>query len=146
MRLSPPVPTGPPRDVLAGGIVIDDIHYPEGTVLSVPTYVIQRSEKYFADPEVFKPERWIAESPNDRTQKGINSQAISLAKSAYFPFSLGPRKCIGQRLALLQTSVALARIVWLYDMRLAVDQHSVSKDRNDKRKFALHMAAAQEMN
>ena len=46
MRLSPPVPTGPPREVLACEIIIDDIRDPEGTVLSVPTYVIQRSEKY----------------------------------------------------------------------------------------------------
>ena len=99
-----------------------------------------------ADPEAFKPERWIAESASDRTQKDSNSEAISLAKSVYFPFSLGPRKCIGQRLALLRISVASARIVWLYDMRLAVDQRSVSNDRNDKRKSALHMAAAQQMN
>ena len=135
MRLSPPVPTGPPREVLAGGITIDDIHYPEGTVLSVPTYVIQRTEKYYPEPEAFKPERWIAaESAGDGTEKGDRSEAIALAKSAYFPFSLGPRKCIGQRLALLQISVALARMVWLYDMRLSVDEESEAKERKARRK------------
>ena len=131
MRLSPPVPTGPPREVLAGGITIDNTHYPEGTVLSVPTYVIQRSKKYFTEPEVFEPERWIPDSADEKSEK---SETIAVAKSAYYPFSLGPRKCIGQRLAMLQISVALARTVWLYDMKLAVDLPRDAKGQKSKRK------------
>ncbi|KAI9811993.1 MAG: hypothetical protein M1827_004885 [Pycnora praestabilis] len=135
MRLSPPVPTGPPREILTGGITIDDVHYPEGTVLSVPTYTIQRTEKYFTDAEAFQPERWIVESANDEDEKSPKAEAIALAKSAYYPFSLGPRKCLGQRMALMQISVALARTVWLYDMRLAPDKPHLEKAQKKDQRF-----------
>ena len=135
LRLSPPVPTGPPREVLAGGITIDNLQFPKGVVLSVPTYAIQRDEKYFADPEAFKPDRWIASSSDSEEVKGSKAEAIALARSAYFPFSLGPRKCLGQRMSLMQISSALARVVWLYDMRLAGNQKTELREKHDPRVF-----------
>lgn len=48
-----------------------------------------RNEKYFKDPMKFMPERFI---------KSGDSES-SLENYVYFPFSLGPRNCIGQNFA-----------------------------------------------
>ncbi|KAH0493464.1 hypothetical protein TgHK011_000132 [Trichoderma gracile] len=58
MRLRPIVPGGMPRTVPPQGICIDDQFIPGGTIAAVPTYTIQRDERYWEDPLVFKPERW----------------------------------------------------------------------------------------
>ncbi|KAK1240462.1 hypothetical protein MKX07_004490 [Trichoderma sp. CBMAI-0711] len=58
MRLRPIVPGGMPRTVPPQGILIDGQFIPGGTIATVPTYTIQRDERYWEDPLVFKPERW----------------------------------------------------------------------------------------
>ncbi|XP_017882209.1 cytochrome P450 9e2-like [Ceratina calcarata] len=70
----------------------------KGDSLVVPVYGILHDEKYFEDPEEFKPERFL----NDG-KKEANA-------TTYFPFGLGPRICIGNRFALLETKVLLFHI------------------------------------
>jgi len=43
---------------------------------------------------------------------------VELAQSGFFPFSFGPRGCIGKNLASMEMRTVVARTVWLYDMRL----------------------------
>lgn len=47
------------------------------------------------------------------------AQSVALAREAFCPFSVGPRGCVGKGMAYLELSVALARVVWLFDFRLA---------------------------
>ena len=55
------------------------------------TYLCGRYEEYFSNPLEFKPERF---------SKDENNQNIGNIKTySYFPFSLGPRNCIGQNFA-----------------------------------------------
>lgn len=44
---------------------------------------------------------------------------MALAQSAFCPFSVGPRGCIGKALAYAELMTALARVLWTYDMKLA---------------------------
>ena len=44
---------------------------------------------------------------------------FATANKTFHPFSLGPRGCPGRSLALLQTSLTLARVVFGFDFRLA---------------------------
>lgn len=44
----------------------------------------------------------------------------------YVPFSLGPRNCIGQRFALTEASVILARVVRDFDLELIDKRHHVT--------------------
>jgi cytochrome P450 len=39
--------------------------------------------------------------------------------ASYFPFSLGPRICVGQNLAMAETKVALAMIIRQYSFRMS---------------------------
>ena len=44
--------------------------------------------------------------------------AVAAAQSAFCAFSVGRFGCVGKTLAYAEMPVMLARIVWLYDMRL----------------------------
>ncbi|XP_015117421.1 cytochrome P450 9e2 [Diachasma alloeum] len=63
-----------------------------------PVYALHMHPDYFNEPEKFYPERFI-EDPK------------MLHSSAYFPFGVGPRMCIGNRFALLETKVLIFHLV-----------------------------------
>lgn len=69
-----------------------------GTLVLISPYVVHRDARHFPEPEQFRPERWL-----DRT-----SQAVP--RSAYLPFGAGPRRCIGEGLAWLEGTLAMATI------------------------------------
>ena len=66
------------------------------------------------------PERWIAGALNPLTGRKTTEEEVSLAASAFCPFSIGPRGCIGKGLAYVEMTNTLARTMYLYDMRKAV--------------------------
>ncbi len=118
MRLSPPVGGILPREVLPGGLTIShnnlDLHIPAGIVVGTPHYALHHNPAYFPDPFTFSPDRWIPDSsPN------ITKDSVALAQSAFCPFSVGPRGCIGKGLAYNELMTSLARTVFMYDMKLA---------------------------
>ncbi|KAI1826293.1 cytochrome P450-like protein [Xylaria intraflava] len=118
IRMSSPVPGILPHEVVAPGVRIGDDFFPEGVELAVTHYAIHHNETYYPDSFAYKPERWIAQ-PSGTETKEESEKRLSLAQSAFCAFSVGPRSCVGKNLAMKEISIALARIIWLYDMRLA---------------------------
>ena len=108
MRISPPVPTTLPRRVLKGGITVAGQFFPEGVDIATPSFTLHMNEKYFPDPFIFKPDRFLA----DRAE---SQEEYQRAQSAFAPFSYGSRSCVGRPLAYLELILVLARTVWLYD-------------------------------
>lgn len=80
------------RDVTVGSIRIR-----KGVMVTVPTYALHRSEKYYSNPEKFDPDRW-------KQKQGIHPYA-------FLPFGVGPRNCIGMRFALEELRLALCSLV-----------------------------------
>lgn len=68
---------------------------------------LHRNAKYWSDPDAFKPERFLGESPEPQV------------KQAYMPFGAGPRKCIGNIFALLEMQVAIAKVLTKYRISLS---------------------------
>jgi cytochrome P450 len=94
LRLYPPAYTvfrEARTDVTLGGYEI-----PEGSIVTLPQWVVHRDERWFDDPDTFRPERWDTE--RDRPEY------------AYFPFGGGPRHCIGMRFALMEAKLVLATL------------------------------------
>lgn len=91
MRMSPSVGGLLPREVLAGGMEIGGNQIPAGTVVGVPHYTVQHNADYYPRPFDFRPERWIAGSLTS-----VTTDSVALAQSAFCPFSVGPRGCIGK--------------------------------------------------
>ncbi|KAL2783044.1 cytochrome P450 [Aspergillus keveii] len=107
LRLSPRVTGLAPRKVLTGGINVDGVHFPEGTIIGSPIYTLHRNATYFPQPDSFMPERRL------QSQNGVDSSRVP-----FCPFSVGPRLCVAKRLALDEISVTVARTLYLYGMRL----------------------------
>lgn len=114
MRMTPPVAGALPRQVLPGGLDVDGHELPAGIDVGVPIYAIHHNPNYFPQPFDYLPERWL----QDPTLNPLHSH-LPAAQSAYNPFSIGPRGCIGKGLAYVELSVTIARVLYLFDVRLA---------------------------
>ncbi len=71
---------------------------PAGTSLLLSQWVVHRDPQYFDHPDQFRPHRWA------------DGLAQRLPKYAYFPFGAGPRLCIGNTFAMMNTVLVLATI------------------------------------
>ncbi|XP_034274345.1 cholesterol 24-hydroxylase isoform X1 [Pantherophis guttatus] len=106
LRLYPPVP-GTMRWTEKKN-VIEGIDIPANTTLFFSTYIMGRMDRYFKDALTFDP---------DRFSKGKSRPYFS-----YFPFSLGPRSCIGQLLAEMEVKVLMAKFLQRFEFELAPPQ------------------------
>ncbi|CAF0860746.1 unnamed protein product [Brachionus calyciflorus] len=112
MRKWPPVPAvnrRAPEDVL-----ICDKLIPKNAWFYVPQFIIGRNEKYFPKPNEFIPERFISDDEFSKENR--------ITSYTYFPFSLGPRNCIGQNFAMLEGRVILAKFIQNFDFELDPNQ------------------------
>lgn len=69
------------------------------TSLWIPIYGFHRDPNFFPDPEQFDPERF-----NDENK-------VNIKPYTYMPFGLGPRKCIGERFALMETKILIVQLL-----------------------------------
>lgn len=104
LRLYPPVWSSP-REAI-NDCYIKDTFVPKGTKIILSSYVCHRNEKYFKDSESFVPNRWN------------NNFEDTLPVGVYFPFHLGPRKCIGYRFGELQAKITLLEFFKNFDVEL----------------------------
>ncbi|ELK28076.1 Cholesterol 24-hydroxylase [Myotis davidii] len=82
--------------------LIDGVRVPGNTPLLFSTYVMGRMDTYFEDPLTFNPDRFGPKEPKPRF--------------TYFPFSLGPRSCIGQQFAQVGARAAEGLQGWGLDL------------------------------
>ena len=108
MRLYPPVWTMTRRatddDEIAG------FRIPAGTGVTFSQWEVHRDPRWHDEPTAFDPGRF-----EDRRRSAMHP-------FAYFPFGGGQRICIGQHLALMETTLVLAMIVQRF--RVRVEAHA----------------------
>ncbi|PRW50749.1 cytochrome P450 [Chlorella sorokiniana] len=127
------------RDMQLGPYAI-----PAGTLLWLCMFVVHNSPRYWQDPGSFRPERFLdpgAEhvqpelaaaneqglpyaAPCAAAQDGTAGRAAGRGGGAaqplrFFPFSQGPRDCIGQSLARVNITATLATLLGRYRFHLA---------------------------
>jgi len=83
--------------------------FPEGTTVLMSQWVVHRDRRFFTDPYVFRPERWL------------DGLAERLPTFAYFPFGGGPRRCLGQGFALMEAALVAATLAQRYRFRPVPD-------------------------
>jgi cytochrome P450 len=77
---------------------------PRNSILFASQYLLHRDARFFAEPETFHPDRFLG--------KGKEHQF------AYFPFGIGPRRCIGEGFALMEGVLALGTILRRWQVEL----------------------------
>ena len=137
LRLHSTSSIGLPRIVPEGGLHVSGKFFPEGTILSVPSYTIHRDPEIWGnDVEAFRPERWF-----EQDQAGI--------QKAFNPFSYGPRSvelcnhqmsltklirmngraCVGKNLANMELQVFIATLFRRYRFVLEDPKKPVGRPR-----------------
>jgi cytochrome P450 len=102
MRLYPPAfliiraAAGP--DTIAG------LPVKKRDVVLIAPWILHRHEKLWRDPNAFIPQRFMIGTPPDRF--------------AYLPFGVGARVCIGAHFALVEATLALAKIIAAFRVSL----------------------------
>lgn len=143
LRFSPAVPSELPRTIIAKpGIEIAGEFIPAGTTVGCSAYVLHHDEAAYPEPFAFKPERWIPQNIETHLAEPSPLQdagQIAKAREAFCAFSLGSRGCVGKQLAYMELSLALARVLWTFDMRRAPEQVTTrTKDEAELRGLPWH--------
>ncbi|KAL0930690.1 cytochrome P450 [Colletotrichum truncatum] len=122
IRIHTNVPYGLPR--VSPGYTIDGHYIAKGVVVSSCAYATTHSERYFSQPYVFKPERWLPKTHVEYDNAFDNDE-----RSAFRPFSIGSRSCLGQAMAYVLLRAIFAKLCWKFDWDL-VNKESVNWDRD----------------
>jgi cytochrome P450 len=117
-------------DTLPGGYRGDKDGYPipRGTDIFISVYNLHRSPYFWDQPDNFEPERFLIPQDN----KGIEGWAgfdpykgqaalypnEIISDFAFLPFGGGPRKCVGDQFALMESTVGLAMLLQKFDIEL----------------------------
>jgi cytochrome P450 len=79
----------------------------KGMDVSLVPYATHRDARFFPDPLRFDPERFLGEREK------------SIDRYAWIPFGGGPRVCVGNAFAMMETTLVLATIASRFSLRLA---------------------------
>lgn len=91
-------------------VIVGDYELPRGSIVIMSPYVMHRTVRYWPDPEVFRPERFLGSAGERRP------------KFSYFPFGGGSRICIGERFAWMEGTLLLAILARHWRLELAPNQ------------------------
>jgi cytochrome P450 len=111
LRLCPPawvVARAAISDCELGGMAV-----PAGSTVLISQHLMHRDPRFFPNPSVFDPERWLDDRQTGRP------------RMAYLPFGAGPRSCIGEGFAWMEGVVVLATFAQRWRLRLAESEQSI---------------------
>ncbi|NXQ23688.1 CP27B protein, partial [Alaudala cheleensis] len=85
------------------------------TLITLCHYSTSRDSRFFPAPNAFLPERWLRHRDTGDTSGDTPGDTPGHPHGprhpfASLPFGLGPRSCVGRRLAELQLHMALAQV------------------------------------
>ncbi|KAG8774992.1 hypothetical protein FRC16_004951 [Serendipita sp. 398] len=102
------LPLGTPI-VGTDGRLIHEIPIKAGQVIHIPTVAVNRFSSVWGDGDVFRPERWIEKTgtPDGKFLPG--------AWSGMLTFLVGPRSCLGYRLAVFEMKILLMAFVRAFE-------------------------------
>ena len=90
--------------------------FPPGTSLNISTFIMHRLSTAWKEPTKFDPERFSPEAKGE------------IPHSVFFPFSLGPRTCIGQTFAQFEARVFMARLLQEFELMLCPGQDEIKHE------------------
>uniref|UniRef100_A0A7C9CWR7 Unspecific monooxygenase n=1 Tax=Opuntia streptacantha TaxID=393608 RepID=A0A7C9CWR7_OPUST len=117
-------------DLLPGGYKgqKDGFQIPKGTDVFVSVYNLHRSPFFWDKPHEFEPERFLVPRTNEdiegwsgfdpsRSPGALYPNEI-ISDFAFLAFGGGPRKCVGDQFALMESTIALTMLLQKFDVEL----------------------------
>jgi len=95
----------------AGADTIAGMAVSRGDIVLISPWLLHRHEKMWQDPNAFMPHRFMPGAPPPE-------------RFAYLPFGVGPRICVGAHFALVESVLALAKIIGAFRVEL-IDKEPV---------------------
>lgn len=123
LRIRPVTTIGTPH-YTTSDVVYKNYVIPKDTIVSLCQYAIHYDPRRWKDPEEFKPERYL-EYP---LKAGAYAAIADPNERDHFDFGAGRRICPGMHLAENSLFVTLASILWLFEIKPAVDQLGVEQE------------------
>lgn len=112
-RVQPSIQYQLPRTVPSEGAQVGDYFLPPGTTCGTNSRAVNCSRGIFGrDAEDFRPERWIAQSPEDEAR-------IRKEKLLLMTFGMGSRSCVGKNLAIVELYLYIAQFFRHFDAEVA---------------------------
>ncbi|KAE8152566.1 cytochrome P450 [Aspergillus avenaceus] len=108
LRVYPPAADAFPRNTGSNVEIIMGQPVPPNTIIRMTHWATYYSPENFSRPNEYIPERWLENETgfaNDR-------------KDALQPFHVGPRNCLGRNLAYMEMRLAVALVLWHFDLEL----------------------------
>ncbi|CCT63358.1 related to cytochrom P450 [Fusarium fujikuroi IMI 58289] len=109
LRMSPPVGAALWREIGPGGMNIGPLTLPAGVDVGTGIYSLHHNAAYHPEPFKYLPERWLV------GEGSSTSESVELARSAFAPFSRGPRSCVGKGFAYHELTLTIAHILHRFD-------------------------------
>ncbi|OHW97898.1 benzoate 4-monooxygenase cytochrome p450 [Colletotrichum incanum] len=139
LRMSPPVGGALWREIRPGGMTVGSVFLPEGIDVGTGIYSLHHHDAYFDSPFQYKPERWVV------GEGGSTKESVDLARTAFYPFSSGPRSCVGKGFAYQEIMLTLAHILYKFDFSTcSKDQKSFGGSTGNTNEFQMwdHVTSA----
>jgi cytochrome P450 len=91
-------------------VVDGDVFIQKGQIVSLSVYAMARNPRVWGrDAAEFKPERWI---------DAKTGELLTFPATKYLTFGVGPRSCIGMKLAMLNLRVLTANLLHRYKFKI----------------------------
>jgi len=103
MRLRPPV-WMLARSVEAP-VTVKGVELPMGSMVFLAPWLTHRDARFWSQPLQYRPQRFL------------NGETDEQPKYAYFPFSGGPRMCIGNSFAMMEAKILLSAIIQRFTLQ-----------------------------
>ncbi|XP_018056873.1 PREDICTED: cytochrome P450 4c3-like [Atta colombica] len=87
---------------------------PPGSTVLINSYLLHRDDRFFPEPHIYRPERFLPDGPK-------------LPPYAFIPFSAGSRNCIGWKFATLVVKIAILSVLKAF--------HVEALDKEDELRF-----------
>jgi len=113
LRINPPV-TEHDRTCV-NDCIVNGIKIKKGTLIKMPIYAAHYDPDFFPDPERYQPERFLKENSDD------------IIPYTWRPFGAGNRVCIGQRFAMMEMKLFIAKFLSKFKV-FATEKSGVTTD------------------
>jgi cytochrome P450 len=93
---------------------------PMRALVALSPWVIQRHEQHWSEPNAFRPERFLTDTPTESSTDNAGGPSSAddrrWARDAFLPYGLGPRKCPGAAFAQQEALLVLAELVRRFEV------------------------------